>query len=155
MKTKANGAHVILLAGAALFFAAVPHERAQQNAAGHASDFNTVEYFDPPHERQVRSRVSGAEAVPQPGGLLVVKQFKLETFALDGKPEIVVTAPECVYDALKNMASSPGHLAVRTGDGKFRVEGEGFLWRQNDSLLTISNRVHTVIENLREMKTVL
>ena len=36
---------------------------------------------------------------------------------------------------------------LQTGDGKFRVEGDGFLWRQNDSFLTISNHVHTVIEN--------
>ena len=43
-------------------------------------------------------------------------------------------------------ASSAGHLQVQTGDGKIRVEGDGFLWRQNDSFLTISNRVSTVIE---------
>jgi hypothetical protein len=36
-------------------------------------------------------------------------------------------------------------LQVQTGDGKIRVEGEGFLWRQSDSFLTISNRVSTVL----------
>jgi hypothetical protein len=45
------------------------------------------------------------------------------------------------------MANSPGHLQLQAGDGKFHVEGEGFLWRQNDSFLTISNNVRTVIEN--------
>jgi len=81
-----------------------------------------------------------------PGGLLAIKQLKLETFGLNGKPEIVVSAPECVYDQLNGTASSPGQLQVQTGDGKIQVEGEGFLWRQNDSFLTISNRVSTVIE---------
>ena len=95
----------------------------------------------------MKSRLSGAEAQPQAGGLLVVQQLKLETFTVDGKLELIVRAPECVYDTFNHMANSPGHLKAQTGDGKFRVEGDGFLWRQNDSFLTISNNVHTVIEN--------
>jgi hypothetical protein len=35
------------------------------------------------------------------------------------------------------------------------MEGEGFLWRQGDGLLTISNDVHTVIESEPGMKTAL
>jgi hypothetical protein len=31
------------------------------------------------------------------------------------------------------------------------VEGEGFLWRQTNFFLTISNKVHTVIENGAKM----
>lgn len=94
----------------------------------------------------MRSRLSGAEAQPLPGGLLVIKQLKLEIFRPDGEPEIVVNAPACVYNQLNGTASSPGRLEVQTGDGKTRVEGEGFLWRQSDSFLTISNDVRTVIK---------
>jgi len=118
----------------------------QSNVVSHANDFSSVEYYPAPHQQQMRSRLSGAEAQPLPGGLLAIKQLKLETFGLNGKPEIVVSAPECVYDQLNGTASSPGQLQVQTGDGKIQVEGEGFLWRQNDSFLTISNRVSTVIE---------
>jgi hypothetical protein len=135
-----------LAAGMVLFFA-VPDGRAQPNGVQHASDFTSVEYFEPPHQQQIKSRLSGAEAQPQAGGLLVIKQLKLETFNENAKPEIIVNAPECVYDTFNRVASSPGHLKAQTGDGKFRVEGDGFLWRQNDSFLTISNHVHTVIEN--------
>ena len=135
----------LLVAGMILFFA-IPNGRTQPNGVQHASDFTSVEYFEPPHQQQMKSRLSGAEAQPQAGGLLVIKQLKLETFDVNGKPEIIVNAPECVYDTLNGVASSPGHLQMQTGDGKFRVEGEGFLWRQNDSFLTISNNVHTVIE---------
>jgi len=39
------------------------------------------------------------------------------------------------------------YMALQTGDGKFHVEGDGFLWRQNDQLLIISNNVHTVIKS--------
>jgi hypothetical protein len=154
MKTRLNSAvlvlSVILASG---FFAGVIH--AQQNGAGHASDFASVEYFGAPHQQQMKSRLSGAEAQPLAGGLLVIKQLKLETFNTNGSPATVVEAPECVYDTLKGEASSPGHLQLRTFDGIFRVEGDGFLWRQGDHLLTISNQVRTVIENTAEKKTVL
>ena len=94
----------------------------------------------------MKSRLSGAEAQPLPGGLLAIKQLKLETFELNGNPEIVVNAPECVYDQLNGTANSAGRLQVQYQNGKIRVEGEGFLWRQSDSFLTISNRVSTVLE---------
>ena len=151
MKIKLNSAILVLPMLVAPGFAVVV-ACAQQNSSGHASDFTSVEYYEPPHHQQVKSRLSGAEASPQPGGLLVIKQLKVETFDLNGKPEIVVDAPECVYDTLKGVATSPGQLQVRTGDGRFRVEGEGFLWRHSDSFLTISNHVRTVFEGASEKK---
>jgi hypothetical protein len=120
--------------------------RAQSNIMSHASDFSSVEYYPAPNQQQMRSRLSGAEAQPLPGGLLAIKELKLETFGLNGRPEIVVNAPECTYDQLNGTASSPGRLQVQYQEGKIRVEGEGFLWRQTDSFLTISNRQRTVLE---------
>lgn len=153
MNAKANITRASLAAGAGLLFAVAPGVRAQQNGVQHANNFTTTEYYEPPHQQQIKSILSGAEALPQPGGLLIIKQLKLEMFNPDGKLEWVVNAPECVYDTFKGVANSPGHLQVRTGDGKFRVEGEGFLWRQSDSFLTISNNVRTVIENGAIMNT--
>jgi len=120
--------------------------RAQSNTVSHASDFTSVEYYAAPNQQQVKSRLSGAEAQPLPGGLLAIKQLKLETFEMNGNPEIVVNAPECVYDQLNGTANSPGRLQVQYQNGKIRVEGEGFLWRQSDSHLTISNHPSTVLE---------
>jgi len=134
----------VVIAGLILFLATTDN-RAQSNVVSHASDFTSVEYYAAPNQQQMKSRLSGAEAQPLPGGLLAIKQLQLETFELNGKPEIVVNAPECLYDQLNGTASSPGRLQVQTGDGKIRVEGEGFLWRQSDSFLTISNRVSTVL----------
>ena len=34
---------------------------------------------------------------------------------------------------------------MQTADGKFSIEGEGFLWQQTNSTLLVSNRVHTII----------
>jgi hypothetical protein len=148
-KKHSNG---LILPVLAMLWLTVLRGAAQSNVVGHASDFTSVEYYAAPHQQQMKSRLSGAEAQPLPGGLLAIKQLQLETFGLNGKPEIIVNAPECVYDQLNGTASSPGRLEVQTGDGKIRVEGEGFLWRQTDSFLTISNDVHTVIKLRPEKK---
>jgi hypothetical protein len=152
MKIKLNSAGLAAVFFAATWLAAVV-VRAQQNGGGHTSDFSSVEYFDAPHAQQMKSRMSGAEASPQPGGLLVIKQLKLEKFDVDGKVQVVVEAPECVYDSLNGTANSAGHLQMQTGDGKLHIEGEGFLWRQTNQWLTISNRVETVIDGALESKT--
>jgi len=129
-----------------VLFALANSDRAQQLPVGHATDFTSNQYFEPPHEQQVKMKLSGAEALPLPGGLLDVRQLRVETFGVDGKTELVVRAPQCTYAPLDGVANSAGHLELESGDGKFHVEGEGFLWRQNTAALTISNRVHTVID---------
>jgi hypothetical protein len=153
MNAKVNITRAWLAAGAGLLFAVAPGVRAQQNGVQHANNFTTTEYYEPPHQQQIKSILSGAEALPQSGGLLIIKQLKLEMFNPDGKLEWVVNAPECVYDTFKGVANSSGHLQVRTGDGKIRTEGDGFLWRQSDQFLTISNNVRTVVENAATMNT--
>jgi hypothetical protein len=146
---KIKGAQLVLIAAVFLFFAAT-NNRAQMAPAGHASDFTSVQYFDPPDQRQIKTRMSGASAQPLAGGLLVIKQLKLEDFGVDGKTNYIVDAPDCIYDTPNGMANSAGALHVQSGDGKIRVEGEGFLWRQTAQSITISNRVHTVIEGAQE-----
>ena len=139
-------ASLIFSSLAVLFFAAMEN-RAQQTPGG----FTSVEYFAQPNQTQTKSRLSGAEAQPLPGGLLVIKDLKLETFNTNGSPQAIVESPECVYDTQHNTANSAGHLKLQSGDGKIRTEGDGFLWRQDDSFLTISNHVHIMIETGPEM----
>lgn len=141
-----RGRWKFILAVVILFFI-VAENRAQQNLAGSTGGFNSVEYYPAPAQMQVKSRLSGADAQPLEGGLLDIKQLRLEMFATNGGLQVVVTAPECVYDVPNQIANSSGKLFLHDGDGKIQVEGEGFLWRQNDSSLTISNRVRTTIEN--------
>jgi len=150
MKNRLNNAILILSVFVALEFPAV---RAQQPATGHANDFSSVEYNDPPHQLRIKSRLSGAEAQPLAGGLLVIKQVKWETFDSNGVPEMIVKAPECVYDTVHGQANSPGHLRLETADGSSHVEGDGFLWLQANQKLYISNNVQTVIEPGPKTKT--
>jgi hypothetical protein len=138
------------LAGAMILFLASPVVRAQSAAqklpTGHGKDFTTESYFEAPHEQQVRMRLSGAEVTSLPGSLQDIRLMRLDTFREDGTLAMTVRAPQCTFAPFDGVANSPGRLELQTGDGKFRVEGEGFLWRQNDQFLTISNRVRTVIE---------
>jgi hypothetical protein len=147
MNVRATITRLLLAAGAAWLAAGTFGVRAQQN--GHATDFTATEYYEAPHQQQIKSILSGAEAVAKPGRsrVLVIKQLRLQTFAPDGTPGLVVTAPECLYDEKAGTASSAGPLQAQNADGSFRVAGEGFLWRQINSSLTISNQVRTVIEN--------
>jgi len=125
----------------------------QNNPVRHASDYTSVEYFDPPNGMQISSRITGAEAIPLPGNrLIMLKQFKLETFAANGAPESIVEAPECVYDQFNGTANSAGPLKIRQADGQVELDGVGFLWRQDDEFLTISNQVSTIIKTGPNLK---
>ncbi len=137
-----------LLAGGAGCFPVLPISGLAQPAlTGRATGFNSVEYYAAPNPQQIKTRMSGAEAQPLAGGLLVIRRLQLETFNTNGVLLAVVEAPECVYDTTRGIASSAGPLTVQTGNGKIRLEGVGFLWRQSDSFLTISNHVRTTIES--------
>ena len=144
-RMKSGGKHFwfVLMA---IFFIAVAADRAQQVPGGHATDFVSNTYFEPPHEQQVKMKLSGAEASPLPGGLLDVKQLRIEVFDVDGKLEATIRAPQCTYALMDGYANSAGHLELETSDGKMRTQGDGFLWRQSDNSLTISNNVYTVIK---------
>jgi hypothetical protein len=134
------------LAALVLLSLALINAGAQQfPLAGSMSDFSSSQYFEPPYQQQVKSRISGAEAQQITEELWLIKQVKIEKFDATGKLQVVAEAPECVYDHINGVANSPGELHIRSGNGQWRINGEGFLWRQNDSWLTISNQVHTVI----------
>lgn len=112
---------------------------------GHATNFTSVAYFEPPNEQAVKFRLTGAEAIPLPGAQLDLRKMKVEKFTTDGKLEATVVAPQCFY-SLDGVVSSSGPVEFKSGDGKFRVEGEGFMWQQSETSLVISNRVRTVIK---------
>jgi hypothetical protein len=142
----------ILLAGAVLLAGCKPSgdgasgTSTPPDATNHSQGFTYVEYFPAPNQTRVKTRLSGAEAQPLPGGLLVIKQARLGTFNTNGSPQAMAEAPECVYDTVNRTANSAGHLWMQSGDGRIRIEGDGFLWRQDDSFLTISNHVDSAIK---------
>ncbi len=132
---------------AILLVTAMDNHGQQIPAKFNSSDFNSVEYYsEAPHQQQIKRWLSGAEAQSLPGGLLLLKEVKIETFDLNGKLQLVAKSPECTYDPLNGIASSPEEVHMQAGDGQLQIDGKGFMWRQSDSFLTISNQVQTVIE---------
>ena len=107
--------------------------------------FKFTEYFDPPHETQLKSLLECSRAQRQPDGRYLITDAKYRTFRVTGEGEMTVEAPQCIYDQGQRSISSSGPLHVQTADGKFSIEGEGFLWQQTNSTLLVSNRVHTII----------
>ena len=114
--------------------------------AGPAQKLSSVTYFEPPHEQQISLRLSGAEMSPLPGALFYVKQLTVEQFSPEGKLQALVEAPECIYAPLDNVANSAGHLDLHLDGDRIHVQGEGFLWRQKDQSLVISNKQVTIIK---------
>lgn len=111
-----------------------------------ATEFTSEQYYDAPNETQVKLRFSGASVAPLPGGLQEISQVRIEYFGTNGLTRMLAQTPKCELAPFDGVASSPGKLEIRSGDGRFSVEGEGFLLRQNEMTLTISNHVHTVLK---------
>ena len=109
--------------------------------------FNGSKYFPAPHFAQMEMKLTSKEAIELSGKQFQVTQPHLTTFNRQGVRQIEIEAPHCHYDQPANRLRSPGHVTVKTGDGRFRIEGDGFSFQQKESLLIISNAVHAVIEN--------
>lgn len=115
---------------------------------GTVKNFVVPEYFDPPHQTQLKTLVYGAVAEPDGPGRIRIKKLRIETFRENGEPELSVEAPECLYLLEAREATSTSELTAQSGDGQLRLTGTGFLFRQTNLSLTISNNVRTVIRNL-------
>jgi len=107
--------------------------------------FKVPEYFEPPHETQMKSLLEGARAERQPDGRFLVAEAKWRTFRVTGEGEISVETPQCFYDPALRTINSPRPLHVETADGTFSIDGEGFRYQQTNSTLLVSNRVHTIL----------
>jgi hypothetical protein len=140
-----------LMAALALWTAGslLPAALQAQIAGMEATDFKVqLESYPPPNESQPKTLLEGAKAQPRPGGHILLTAAKVKSFSTNGSLEMVAEAPQSVFDSTQRTLSSTGPLQVLTSDAKFVLRGEGFLLRQTNGVLIISNRVHTVIRNV-------
>ena len=105
----------------------------------------------PPNEGQVKLLLEGDDAQPIGRGLILLVNSRVASFNTNGVLEMEARSPRCILDVVHRTVSSTGVLEIHTGDGASSVRGEGFLLSTN-STLTFSNRMTTVIRNIR-MKT--
>ncbi len=143
MAHRENQLSRLALAGRLVFFVWLAQSAGAQQPIV-VTDFSVVPgWYEPPHEKQMRSLLHGARGQPLPGKRYLITDAELRTFLENGQPQLTVNAPQCLFDSDQHSINSPGRLRVQTADGKFSIEGEGFLWQQTNSCLFISNRVHT------------
>ena len=113
-----------------------------------ASDFKyQIENYPPPNEAQIKTLLEGAKAQAQSAGMILITEAKLKTFSTNGTLEMLAQSPKCMLDSVQRTVSSSNSLQIETTDGRFLLEGEGFLLQQTNSHLIISNRVHTVLRS--------
>ena len=109
-----------------------------------------LDFYDPPHERQVKTYLEGSKSDMGANGTIVIWDAKLQTFHDDGTLEMLMNAPQCVYEINKKTVSSSGPMQFQTWDDKnkraLHLQGSnGFYWQQTNSLLIVSNKQATTI----------
>ncbi len=106
----------------------------------------------PDHDRggsgRLRSLLMGDSMVAKGPGLMLVRGVRLETYAYDGEQRIVdliVVAPECLFNLRTRVVSSSGPMKATRADGGLRLNGVGFEWKQQVSKLVVHSNVRTVL----------
>ncbi len=90
----------------------------------------------------------GDSMVAKGPGLMLVRGVRLETYAYDGEQRIVdliVVAPECLFNLRTRVVSSSGPMKATRADGGLRLNGVGFEWKQQVSKLVVHSNVRTVL----------
>jgi predicted small lipoprotein YifL len=135
-----------------------PASPATRKGAGEASATEgTTKGFKFPEydtENRLKSMLTGAEARPQGGDLILIRSLRVETYDQDGKVDMIVEAPECLFDRKNKSARSAGSMEARSANGLFRVTGRGFEWDQAGGRLVITNDSRTEIsKQMMDQKT--
>ena len=99
---------------------------------------------------KIKSLLTGERATPQKNGYILVEKARLETYMYDGTTkniDLIIEAPKCLFNFRTRVASSAGNMKVSRADGQAAIEGRGFVWDQQSTVLVISNDVRTVMQN--------
>jgi lipopolysaccharide export system protein LptA len=126
---------------------------AQTPIIGPVTGFHVAQLYEPPNETRIKTLLEGGVAIPLPEGRwLITNGVKLQMFSTNTL-QLVVTTSRCLYATNTDKITtvrSPGSdpVLAKTADGKYSIEGIGFLFRQaqaEDSSFLISNAVHTLV----------
>jgi lipopolysaccharide export system protein LptA len=149
-----------LLAGGCGRNASVAPAPVAQNAPPSTGDdkFSQPVYYDAPYFTLKKMEFRGkadSSALAENGTL--VKDVEVYTYRLvtndpvhvTNALEMIVSAPECLLNRSEASGSSAGPLTAQTADGRFLIQGTGYLIQGKGSnvTLTISNKVFTTVKN--------
>jgi hypothetical protein len=117
---------------------------AQIISFGTPKNFSIPDYYA--GSSQKRSVMTGAQAIPQADNQVLIKGLHIETYDKAGVTNLIVEAPQCQFDYSSKNAWSSGPLLVRDALGRFNLKNDsGFLWKQTNSYLNVSNKVRLTI----------
>jgi len=117
---------------------------AQNITFGTMKKFSIPDYYTGTDTK--KSLLTGAQAVPQANGRVLIRQLRIESYDRQGMTNLVIEAPECNFDYGTRQAWSDGPLKITDGRGRFSMEGNrGFVWNQTNSNLVVSNQVKASI----------
>lgn len=132
-----------------VWFLVISLASAQTTFTGKLKNFRLPDYYAPisPEQtnRVLRTLLSGGEAQQVSGSLVRITGLRIQSFREDGRAELDVVAAQCFLDLTTREATSDSHLNVQSASGFFSIEGDGFLWKQSNAVLYISNRVVTTL----------
>jgi hypothetical protein len=112
---------------------------------GRILEFEIPEFYPPPNENRIKSIIRGGQAEPKNDGLFWIQQPTIVLISLTGETNLVAQASECYYDLSRRCAWSTSWIIAQIGDGKVIIRGEGFTWKQDEAVLTITNSVNAKI----------
>ena len=93
-----------------------------------------------------RSVLKGQDARPLGDRVYEITSPRVTMFKPDDTLELVIEAPICLFDQTRNVAYSDSSLSLKTADGKFSIQGVGWIWRPEESRLVISNQVVSFVD---------
>src|SRR5690242_10459042 len=85
------------------------------------SKFWFAEPYDPPLQNQTKYLLIGAEGRALGEGMVLLKEFRMETFARTGERQTISSAPECIYDTVNRTVTSAGPMKMQTADERFFI----------------------------------
>ena len=105
-------------------------------------DFRVPEYTD---DGVKKSEITGNSAKIKAGGIVDIKDFKIEFYEADGETiKMAVKAPQCTYNQRGRIAKSPDN--VRIENPKMVVTGEDFVWDGEREIFKIFKNAKVVIK---------
>lgn len=155
MTTSFSGVIAALSLCALFIFVAAKKSIFAQESSGQMEALNfkvQMENYPPPNEAQTKTLLEGEKAQPLGNGLILLIAAKISTFATNGALETVAQTPRCIFDSAQRIVSSTGTMSIQSADGRFFLEGVGFLLQTNGNLI-LSNDVHTIIRMPSEKQT--
>jgi lipopolysaccharide export system protein LptA len=138
----------------AFFMLSMPWALGQRTLTGPVKGFRFPDYYgaESSTPNRIKSLLMGQEALPLSNGTIQVKGLRLENYLADGKTNLVVESPECLFDPKGKSVGSAGALKVASGDGLLSIQGRSFLYLMTQASLVISNRPRTVIQQEQKIE---